>query len=159
MAAINSRIHYSKTQVSQVDPPCIPLDFGDKPHSGCFWWGVGEEWRNWCEAESFSLESLAYRYKIDLDESKLLILKTEESLDEFTKRYGTHELHLRNYRINWPQVAKLYAGIEISPYHWSRRYDLLWYYTWDVASGCLWDPSIVRSIKLTQYQRQEEQIT
>ena len=50
--------------------------------------------------------------------------------------------------IDWPSVAETYTGIEICPYRRSQRMrdDARWYYTWDVASGCVWDPAAVREI-------------
>jgi len=36
-------------------------------------------------------------------------------------------------------VSKEYDGIEIAPYQWDARLSLIWYYGWDVASGCIWN--------------------
>ena len=30
------------------------------------------------------------------------------------------------------------------------RYEMLWYYGWDVASGCIWGPNMVNDSKLIQ---------
>lgn len=45
-------------------------------------------------------------------------------------------------------VAKDYDGIEIAPYQESLRYDLEWYYGWDVASGCIWNFEGIRLNKI-----------
>lgn len=50
--------------------------------------------------------------------------------------------------IDWPKVAKRYGGIEITPYIYKARMTHLWYYGWDVASGCVWLASAVQNIKL-----------
>ena len=44
------------------------------------------------------------------------------------------------------KVASNYSGIEICPHFKSRKN--LWYLGWDVASGCIWDISIVKCIGL-----------
>jgi hypothetical protein len=50
--------------------------------------------------------------------------------------------------IDWKKVAKEYSGIEICPYIGEQRLKFSWYYPWDVASGCVWDNSAVKSINL-----------
>ncbi len=47
--------------------------------------------------------------------------------------------------IDWPAVAKRYAGIEINPYFTGLRM-VSWYYTWDVASGCVWHEDGIKSV-------------
>ena len=47
--------------------------------------------------------------------------------------------------IDWKKVASKYDGIEINPYQFEARYQYLWYYGWDVASGCIWN---LKSVKL-----------
>ena len=52
----------------------------------------------------------------------------------------------------WPGVAaEGWAGIEIAPYIWARRLDgpARWYYGWDAASGCIWDPTAA-AVELTE---------
>ena len=41
--------------------------------------------------------------------------------------------------IDWKKVASKYDGIEIVPYQPKARMNLLWYYGWDIASGCIWN--------------------
>ena len=53
--------------------------------------------------------------------------------------------------INWKEVAKDYGGIEISP-HLPKvigDIDYLWYWTFDVASGCIWNiESIIKDTEM-----------
>ena len=49
--------------------------------------------------------------------------------------------------INWPKVAEKYQGVVIAPYCWEARIELDWYYSWDVASGCIWDPVAIAEIR------------
>ncbi|QBI98814.1 hypothetical protein SEA_BOBBY_184 [Mycobacterium phage Bobby] len=49
--------------------------------------------------------------------------------------------------IDWGKVAADYGGIIIAPYQWSRRMDPHWYYTWDCASGCIWNLEAIESLE------------
>jgi hypothetical protein len=42
-----------------------------------------------------------------------------------------------------------YDGIEINPYQFEARYQYLWYYGWDIASGCVWNLNNVKLKLLT----------
>ena len=79
-------------------------------------------------------------------------------MDSFTSRYefwkewgGPSGNKWRDRCINWRAVAGDYAGLIITPYQWSRRLEpYSWYYGWDCASGCIWDPSAITDIKLIE---------
>lgn len=104
---------------------------GPKPAG--FWYGIGRSWHEWVESEMPHWMS-EFNYEVDLGKSKILVINSIEGLDRFTKKYGRGEYH-----IDWVRVSEMYDGIEISPYQWSRRLSLMWYYGWDIASGCLWN--------------------
>jgi GNAT superfamily N-acetyltransferase len=56
---------------------------------------------------------------------------------------------MRAFLINWPEVAKLYDGIEIASYEANRagRPEIDWLdIDWDVSSGCAWN---TRHLELT----------
>ena len=80
------------------------------------------------------------------DKNKLLVIKTMKDFDIFNKRYRIEE---NTYSlINWKIVAKDYGGIEICPFI-SKRKNYIWYSSWDVASGCIWNiKSIIKNIQL-----------
>ena len=53
------------------------------------------------------------------------------------------------YYIDWSSTYKNYDGIVIAPYQWNCRYgDHIWYYTWDCASGCIWNIDAIEKIEL-----------
>lgn len=61
------------------------------------------------------------------------------------------EINPRNVSIDWKKVANEYDGIEINPMIYKLRLmGLSWYYTWDVAGGCIWKP---RNATLTKIGR------
>lgn len=119
-----------------------------------FWVSVGEAWKDWCEGEGFGLDRLAHCQEIVLAEgANILRVRTAEELDAFHDRFKTPAypdyLSDHYYTINWDMVADEYQGIIIAPYIWERRLDFNthWYYGWDCASGCIWDPAAIADIR------------
>ena len=112
---------------------------GPKP-SG-LWYSVGDEWKRWCEAEEFRTDTLAVVYRLIVDEGAILRLTTESEIRAFTARFRLRDTAWQTWDINWPRIAREWAGIEIAPYQWGCRLDTgtRWYSGWDVASGCIWD--------------------
>jgi len=107
------------------------------------WYGVGREWLDWIRAEHFH-EQIGHIYRLHLNRSGMRMVRTVDALDKFNARYVRPE---GSHSLNWPAVMLAYSGIEIAPYQYSRRFDLSWYYSWDVASGCVWDPSAVLGVE------------
>jgi len=110
-----------------------------------------QNWRSWCEGESFGLDRLTHVHDVTIAASaNILRLCCAYDIDDFTRVYRDGgETHAG---INWLKVAAKYDGIIITPYIWSRRLDgdAFWYYGWDCASGCIWNSSAVAAINLRQ---------
>ena len=55
-----------------------------------------------------------------------------------------------NRSIDWQRVLEDYDGIEVNPYFYELRltHNLIWYYGWDVPSGCFWKASAKKKITL-----------
>jgi hypothetical protein len=81
--------------------------------------------------------------------AKVLHLKTPVEILEFQETYCVAHPIMRSPGIDWGRVAEQYHGIVIAPYQWSLRLDLMWYYGWDCASGCIWDTWIVERVEPT----------
>jgi hypothetical protein len=87
-----------------------------------------------------------YIYLIKLNKSNILELRSEEDILAFGEKYafgiGGSSFSASMY-IDWAKVSNDYAGVEICPYQYGLRMDgrTGWYYGWDVASGCVWDPA------------------
>lgn len=119
---------------------------GMKPKG--LWYGIGTSWVDWLEGEGYSISSKdwggKYIYKLKLS-GGVLRIKSAAELDEFTDEYNADKHGIGEFGsfINWHEVAKKYKGIEIAPYQSSRRHRYMWYYGWDVASGCIWSASAV----------------
>lgn len=96
-------------------------------------------WEAWCRGEGWGEDALAHTTEIVLAPSaNLLHLRTATALDRFTDKYASGDREGAR-PVNWSHLAALYDGILIAPYQWSRRLELMWYYGWDCASGCIWN--------------------
>lgn len=132
-------------------------------------------WRAWCRAERFRPYGFRYEHEVKLvPNAKILYLRTPQEIDSFTHEYGYSLLDEHDKRegkvpfskrigygrygqpyydsIDWKRVAKKYHGIVITPYQWSRRLDggCQWYYSWDCASGCIWNARAIESITMVK---------
>lgn len=136
-----TRLHYSSKPFTQT-PRVYTQRTEQKPDG--LWYSVGSAWKDWCESEQFNLQRLQCVCKLEIDESR--ILKVVDLL-AFTEQYGVVNRTLELRSIDWAQVASAYAGIEIAPYQYKHRLSLLWYYPWDVASGCIWDLSVIKKVE------------
>lgn len=131
---------------------------GDKP-SG-FWVSVeGEDdWKSWCSDEEYYLEWIENEFDVALSESaNILHLSSAEELLKFTQDYRDSSTdtefirvmgHDYNVAIRWTDLYSQYDGIIIAPYQWTCRlgFDTPWYYSWDVASGCIWNLDVIDSV-------------
>lgn len=118
------------------------------------WYSIGTAWKDWGVAESFEIRD-KYVYKLTVDYSTILKISSEEEIDQFTRIYGVKAPYMQDETcseyhsfINWDKIADQYFGIEISPYLQSRRLNLMWYYVWDVPSGCIWNPGAIQEFHL-----------
>lgn len=99
------------------------------------WYGIGLEWIRWCKSEMPHWLT-PYIYKIDIDTSRLKKISTAEEIFSVPT--------IDDIFVEWSQFTE-YAGIEINPYIWECRLHIRtsWYYGWDCASGCIWNPDII----------------
>ena len=114
------------------------------------WYSVGGEWLEWLEENKEYLhEDFAggsdHDYLLDIDESRLLIIRTQDELEGFGEEYAQDESGF--FMINWSRVEDDYAGIEIPNLLGYHTHATNWYYGWDVSSGCLWDMSALRGVE------------
>jgi len=99
-------------------------------------------------------------YDIDIDDSmfvgigdkkginKILQLKNYGDMIAYYDQYG-YDVDGREY-INWKKVYADYGGIELSVVQLEKYFDstkMRWWLGWDIASGCLWNGDLVKSIK------------
>lgn len=129
------------TNKDSIDVYVKEQEHGFKPKG--IWYGIGTSWIDWVRTEMPEWED-EHVFKLDVNESEMLMIHTLEDLYSFTNKYGGSDR-----LINWNLVANEYGGIEISPYMWRARMDrrTWWYYPWDVASGCIWNKETITNIE------------
>ena len=121
------------------------LTVDHKPHG--LWYGVDLDWLRWCHSEMPEWISVDHAFEVEVDLDKILVISTENELQLFNQEYSS-KLYKVLHVIDWNKVAaKGYMGIEIAPYQWNYRYDMSWYYSWDCASGCIWNPKAVLGLR------------
>lgn len=144
-------MHFSNAPTINVKSRPFQQD-GSKPAG--FW--VSDEsdgshgWSSWCRAEDYGIGSNAFEVEL-ADDANVLTISTSAALLDFHEEYAVREYNspLFSYYVDWRTVAKLWQGILITPYQWQLRLsDLRWYYSWDCASGCIWDAAAIKSVTL-----------
>ena len=151
----NMRVHMSKTPIA-LRNVSISQKTDMKPKG--LWYGFGNAWLEWVRSEMPDWEGNHIYHVIFPDSKNMLKIKNVLEIMEFTKEYSITNDKLRDYfgdglaqaygihqtmYIDWEKVSKKYEGIEIYPYLYNARNQLMWYYGWDVASGCVWNFSNV----------------
>lgn len=155
-------------------------EIAEKPAG--IWYSPGEEWINYLKWEFEMLEEANYVYSLQpvysqggLESSGgVLHINSPVMLYEFHRRFGVPEDPERAAAydaligrarkldpsiftdVNWPAVAKIWDGIEISPHQAevARDIQVQWYVGWDIASGCIWRPAGVQNIQLLATRNQ-----
>lgn len=95
----------------------------------------------------------AYRHRIELaPDARILTLDSAEAILAFSRDHGLASIHGTPVppgdAIDWDLVEREWQGIIIAPYQPTLRRDprTRWYYGWDCASGCIWDPAAILDI-------------
>lgn len=106
-----------------------------------FWFAVGSEWIDWTATEmpKWKGDNL---YSVEVDESQCIVIEDELGLREFHRQYSTSD-----GMIDWAKVGKDAKGIIFKKYFPQARMKYRWYYTWDVASGCVWDTTALKGVE------------
>ena len=128
------------TKINKVVQDVTP-SFVGKPKG--LWYSCGDDWIQWASSEMPEMINKAnYLYKIEVNYDKVKAVHSEAEFRIFEKEYGVKSKPWREITIDWKKLQDDgFAGIEICPYFNSKRYTSQWYYSWDVASGCIWDPA------------------
>lgn len=128
------------------------------------WYSINESWIKWCK-DNMDHWIKPYNIEIEIDESKMCIIKTPEDLDKFVETYVHPSNRTPNEywsrQVNWNDVVKDYSGIEIQNYSsikYYRTYKMtqMWFDGWDVSSGCIWDLSIIKKCQTVNQTKNEK---
>lgn len=133
-----------------------PISGHGKPDG--YWVSVAgeDDWPAWCTNGMNAPQRLAVAYEVRLSASANIRLVTSVAeIDAFHHEFAAASDFDRRYGygpnwwgIDWASVTEHYDGIIIAPYLWARRLGETcgWYYTWDCASGCIWNLSAIESV-------------
>lgn len=110
------------------------------------WLSVDGDWERWCEDEGMGhwVEGEETEFVIT-EPGRVLTLTTVEDILTFTDSFVADR---DQYRLPWGALVEHWAGIMIAPYQWELRLDRRtnWYYSWDCASACIWDLSVIEVV-------------
>jgi hypothetical protein len=127
---------------------------GFKPNG--LWYSYYSSWYKWILENELYVRLYKYIHHIGIanksltniyeqDYNKILVIKNTTDFDIFHNKY---KIKMKTYDcINWKKVSIDYGGIEFVPYLLERR-KIDWYYTFDIAGGCIWNNKIIKEIKL-----------
>lgn len=145
-------LHYAHQHVAWIEDRRQKSEPYFKP-SG-FWVSVeGEnDWASWCAGDGWDIGEKIHEVTLR-DGARILFIRDAAGIDGLTDSFGVTCRYSHTVReIDWRAIARKWQGIIIAPYIWERRLHdrVSWYYTWDCASGCIWDANAVKSIKLLE---------
>ena len=156
------RIHMSRQPIEKLYDRDQARHPGFKPLG--LWYGCGTEWLEWINENEPRWRG-EWLYSVVLQQNaNILFLSSVDDMNSFENKHRNHDAFsicsplLKTslmVNIDWAMVAKDYDGIEISPYQWSERLERMWYYGWDVASGCMWNIRAISKLELLQGEQIE----
>jgi len=113
------------------------------------WYGCGDAWIQWVKMEMpDDFEAVNYLYEVKLG-NDILKISNEDEFESFEHEFLRQDTPVNGGLPDWGKIQKEgYNGIEICPYFWSKRMSSLWYYPWDVASGCVWNANGISDVVL-----------
>lgn len=154
-------IHYSKEPLGKLQLTTQSAVPAYKPTG--LW--VSEEttgwgWSDWCFTESFAIDRFKFATEVKLRKGhRVKHLSRADQLLALSRRFGS-SYGLSDHiwtgaghtppvaRIDWRALARDWQGLLIFPYIDELRLDdrAHWYYPWDCASGCIWDPEAIQEL-------------
>ena len=144
--------HFSKDIITITEVHATPQKTEAVPYQKPHGLWVSDEddemsWTEWVTGEELNWNEGKFIHDVELaDDANVLYLSTDAELREFSRKWSV-DYHGMN-AIPWNLIAREWHGVLITPYIWSCRLDMEtdWYYGWDCASGCIWDPRAIKSI-------------
>lgn len=141
----DDRIHNTDNySINFKNVPIHLQKIGIKPIG--LWFSFGTQWIDWCNDEMPNWIK-PYNYQLIIVGNILKITNEKEFID-FNNEFGI-ELNMSLMKmklIDWSEVCSEYDGIEIANvnhnynYFWQFRNEPDWYNSWDIGSGCIWNP-------------------
>lgn len=111
-----------------------------------------DDWPAWCKGEGFGLDGFTYATEVVLaDDANVKHVSGATALDDFTEEFSVrqHGGPIWHRGLNWNAIRKRWRGLIIAPYCWERRLVTGWYYSWNCASGVIWDAKAIKELRQT----------
>jgi hypothetical protein len=111
------------------------------------------DWPAYCKGEN--LQCLGeHRHVVTLaDDASLLRLATLDAVLDLHRDFPGPDVFGDGFAfsIDWTRIVERWDGILITPYQRGARLDprSAWYYSWDCASGCIWNRRAIASATLS----------
>ena len=140
------------TEVDLKRTYTLTKEYNLKPHG--LWYSIDNEWIEWCKNNMPSfIRPNSFNLEINLNEC--IVISTEEELVNFNNKYK--KIYYDSIvGLDLVKLKEDYKGIEIRNYNdlydYRMELEYMWFYGWDVSSGCIWDLSILT--KVEQYYHQ-----
>ena len=168
-------IHYSDVQLTQLRSTTDPGNHG-RPCG--LWVSVGDAWLNYQRQQSLTeVGSAHYPHRFQYanevivrPDHGILVITNEAEFEAFNGAYSEPRRRNRDGEetkgIRWGRVLQDYTGIIIAPHLEAKAQrtsdsgiplpvaESHWYYTWVVASGCIWDASVILNVRPTRLPAQ-----
>lgn len=138
--------------------PCYYRQFPGIRKPQGLWYSINTEWVDWLSEVNWHERIYPNNLEIEVDLSRVLVLETLEQIISLKEEYTIFSLEKLRECIDWKSIADKYAGIEIRNYNelkWQGYATadfiisgFMWFYGWDVSSGCVWDLSIVKQLSI-----------
>lgn len=132
------RLHNSTKKSLIFKNPEIVENINYWKPQGLFY-SIDNEWLEWCKKEEPNW-IFKYNFEVIINPEKILIIDSYEGIKRF------NQLYCKRNDINWMRVYDKYCGIELKPYFYEYRCEFMWYLSWDVASGCIWNEKAIKEI-------------
>ena len=175
---VDTSMPHARLVLSQYrEPPVvqkIQFHLTKKP-SGGLWYGFGSSWLRWLAMEMHEEKMFKYLHSISIDEDKICKIKTERHFIFFSKKFcpfwGQDVNSMLQKIVRWDHTSdQLYGPDEYGNYEnvfercgggvefdgagfvtnidiGNKNYDT-WLSDWDVPSGVIWDPSVLKGSRL-----------
>ncbi len=179
--SVRTKLHFSYKKLKSIKNEICSGYVGDKPCGIWYSWGnIWADYLYWPEEPKYwgnkRLNKIHYVYKLKIDYSKILRLRTFSDLVKFTKKYGILVKGYNGYLygtsaclklcnseklvnlvsstysmphvIDWNAVSLKYSGVDIRFNSKFHNFSY-WYNPWELSSGCIWDNSaLVNAVEI-----------
>ena len=145
----NRYYHFARKESFELEDRSISTAMIGKPNG--FWYSLGSSWYEWCMSGDSACLLGGYLFEVEIDRSKIAKIDgSDREVKQLEKKYPQKNKPLieKMSHPDWKSMSKDFKGFEVSRFGRDRLKSSMWYYGWDCSSGCIWDTSAIKSMKL-----------